>query len=90
MVICLPAPLRRFSGGDKEISGSGDTVREVLRNLKDTHPELAQQLWDEEADCLRQYLNVFLNKKNIRSLQGTDTPVSDSDVLSVIPAIVGG
>jgi sulfur-carrier protein len=90
MIIYLPVPLRRFSGGAKEINGSGGTVREVLLNLKVAHPELTQQVWDDEADCFRQYLNVFLNGKNIRSLQGTDTPVSDSDVLSVIPAIAGG
>ena len=90
MVIYLPAPLRRFGGGAKEISGSGGTVREVLHNLKDTHPELAQQLWDDESDSIRKYLTVFLNGNNIRSLQGTDTQVNDSDVLSFIPAIAGG
>jgi molybdopterin converting factor small subunit len=90
MKIYLPAPLRRFADGAKEISAEGSTIREVFLNLHHTHPALAVQLWDREADSLKRYLNVFVNEKNIRGLQSMDTPVKGGDVIAVIPAIAGG
>lgn len=90
MNIYLPAPLRRYTGGAREVPARGATVREVFINLGATSPELAVQLWDDEAETLKKYLNVFVNDKNIRSLQGPDTPVKEGDVISVIPAIAGG
>lgn len=90
MTIYLPTPLRRHAGGAREIEVSGNTVRDVFIGLKENHPALVAQLWDDEADNLKKYINVFLNDENIRSLQGPDTPVSAKDVISVIPAIAGG
>ncbi|MEW6242975.1 MAG: MoaD/ThiS family protein [Bacillota bacterium] len=90
MKIYLPSPLRRYADGAKEIPVVGVCVREVFLNLKESHPSLFAQLWDEEAGNLKKYLNVFVNDENIRNLQGPDTPVEEGDVLSVIPAIAGG
>lgn len=90
MTIYLPTPLRRHAGGAREIVVSGETIRDVFLQLKDSHPQLAAQLWDEDAGDLKKYLSVFVNDENIRNLQGADTALSDSDVISVIPAIAGG
>ncbi|MBS4022130.1 MAG: MoaD/ThiS family protein [Dethiobacter sp.] len=90
MTIYLPTPLRRHAGGAREIEVSGKTVRDIFIGLKDSHPALAEQLWDDSANDLKKYLSVFINDENIRNLQGPDTPVSGKDVISVIPAIAGG
>lgn len=90
MTIYLPTPLRRHAGGAREVEVSGTTVREVFAGLKENHPALAEQLWDESANDVKKYLSVFLNDENIRNLQGADTPVGENDQISVIPAIAGG
>jgi molybdopterin synthase sulfur carrier subunit len=90
MTIYLPTPLRRHAGGAKEIAVSGNTIREVFSGLQESHPGLAEQLWNSEAGEIKKYLSVFLNDENIRNMQGADTPVKESDVISVIPAIAGG
>jgi molybdopterin converting factor small subunit len=36
------------------------------------------------------WAGVFLNARNINALGGLDTPLSDGDVLSVVPPISGG
>ncbi|MBS4030004.1 MAG: MoaD/ThiS family protein [Clostridiales bacterium] len=90
MTIYLPTPLRKHVGGAREITVAGKTIRDVFVGLRENYPALAEQLWDEESNNLKKYLNVFLNDENIRSLQGPDTPVQESDAISVIPAIAGG
>jgi molybdopterin converting factor small subunit len=35
-------------------------------------------------------VNIFKNDEDIRFLQNLDTPVADSDELSIVPAIAGG
>jgi len=90
MTIYLPTPLRRHAGGAREVEVNGKTVRDIFIGLKESHPTLAEQLWDDSANDLKRYLSVFINDENIRNLQGPDTPVSEKDVISVIPAISGG
>lgn len=90
MNIYLPTPLRRHAGGAREVEVSGDTIRAAMLSLKEKHPALAEQLWDDNANDLKKYLSVFVNDENIRNLQGPDTPLGENDVISVIPAIAGG
>ena len=35
-------------------------------------------------------MNIFKNDEDIRFLQNLDTPVTDTDELSIVPAIAGG
>jgi molybdopterin converting factor small subunit len=90
MTIYLPTPLRRHAGGAREVEVNGATVREAILALKESHPALAEQLWDDGTNDLKKYLSVFLNDENIRNLQGSETPVTGKDVISIIPAIAGG
>jgi molybdopterin converting factor small subunit len=39
---------------------------------------------------LRPYVNVFVGAENVKSVSGLDTPVTDGDVVSIIPAVAGG
>ena len=36
------------------------------------------------------WVGVFLNGKNIRALQGLDTPLNDGDKMNIVPPISGG
>jgi molybdopterin converting factor small subunit len=35
-------------------------------------------------------VNVYLNDEDVRVLGGLETPVGESDVLNVLPAMAGG
>jgi molybdopterin converting factor small subunit len=39
---------------------------------------------------LRRFINVFVNSSDIRFLQHEHTPLRDSDVITILPAIAGG
>ncbi len=85
----LPAALRRFAQGQPSLSVEADTVAAALASLQKSHEGLAKHLFDEKG-ALRNFVNLYLNDEDVRSLQGAATPLKDGDVLIVVPAIAGG
>jgi molybdopterin converting factor small subunit len=86
--IRIPTPLRPYSGGNAAVTVSGETVGEALADLTSRHPELRAHLF--EGRDLRSFVNVYLNKEDIRHLNGADTAIEDTDTLMIIPSIAGG
>lgn len=89
VTVRIPTQLRSLVGGASEVAAEGATVAEVLAGLDAAHPGIGERLFDETGG-LRRFVNVFLDEEDIRFLQGTETPVTDRQVLSVIPAVAGG
>jgi molybdopterin converting factor small subunit len=67
----------------------GSTVGEVLKALDAAHPGFADRLFDESG-ALRRFVNVFLAEEDVRFLEGLDTPVTEGQTLSIVPAVAGG
>ena len=65
------------------------TVAEVLKQLEARHPGFAERLYDDQGQ-LRRFVNVFVADEDIRFLQGLDTPVTEGQVVSIVPAVAGG
>ncbi|HTA16097.1 MAG TPA: ubiquitin-like small modifier protein 1 [Solirubrobacteraceae bacterium] len=87
--IKIPPVLRASVGGEREVSASGGNVGELLRDLTDSHPATATQIFSEGGE-LNRYVNVYLNDEDVRVLDGLDTAVSDSDTVVILPAMAGG
>jgi molybdopterin converting factor small subunit len=87
--ISLPTPLRPYADKQSEVAVHGATVGELLQNLAEKHPALRKHLFTDDG-ALRSFVNVYLNDEDIRYLQKNDTPVQDSDLVSIIPSIAGG
>jgi MoaD family protein len=85
----IPTPLRSFTQNQQEVTAPGKTVGEVLRNLNTAFPGIGQRLMDERGG-VRRYVNIFYNDEDIRFLKELETPVADTDQISIIPAIAGG
>ncbi len=86
--IRIPTPLRPYAAGQSKVSVSGATVGAALDDLTDQHPDLRQHLY--EGDNLRSFVNIYLNKEDVRQLNGADTAISEADTLMIIPSIAGG
>ena len=86
--IRIPTPLRPYVAGQSKVAVSGATVGAALDDLTDQHPDLRQHLY--EGDNLRSFVNIYLNKEDVRQLDGADTAISESDTLMIIPSIAGG
>jgi molybdopterin synthase sulfur carrier subunit len=89
VTVRIPTQLRNLSGGAAEVKVEAGTVAEALKALDAAHPGFAERLFDESG-ALRRFVNVFVAEEDIRFLQGTDTVVTEGQVISVIPAVAGG
>ncbi|MGH9223998.1 MAG: ubiquitin-like small modifier protein 1 [Acidimicrobiales bacterium] len=85
----IPTQLRQLSGGNAEVKADGGTVGEVLAALEAAHPGFKERLFDEDGK-LRRFVNVFVADEDVRFVRGLDTPVSDGQTVSIIPAVAGG
>lgn len=85
----VPGPLRRLTGGSADVEADGATVGAVLSDLEARHPGFSDRLYNPDGS-LRQFINVYVNDSDIRFAQGLDTPVRESDEVSIVPAVAGG
>jgi sulfur-carrier protein len=84
----IPPTLRAEVGGARELDADGATVAEVLDDLVDRYPPLAAQLLQDGE--LAPFVNVYLGGEDVRTREGLDTRVDDSDHLILLPAMAGG
>lgn len=87
--IRIPTPLRSYTQNQAEVKVAGVTVGEVLKGLDKACPGIGARLFDEKGS-LKRYVNIFHNDEDIRFLKNLETPVTEADTLSIIPAIAGG
>lgn len=84
----IPTILRNLTDGAKAVEGKGSTLGELVTNLDERYPGIADRL--VENGELRRFVNVYLNDEDVRFLSGIDTAVSDGDTVTVLPAVAGG
>lgn len=85
----IPTPLRRLTGNQARVQMGGDTVTDLVNKLDMAYPGMKDRLVDETGD-IKRFINIFVNGDEIRTLQGTSTPLKDADEVSIIPAMAGG
>ena len=44
----------------------------------------------DDSGAVRKFVNIFANDEDIRFLKGLDTPIKETDEVSIVPAIAGG
>jgi molybdopterin synthase sulfur carrier subunit len=89
VTVRVPTQLRSLTDGAGEVAVDGSTVGEVLKGLDAAHPGLAERLFDD-AGKLRRFVNVFVAEEDVRFLQGLETPVTEGQTVSIVPAVAGG
>jgi molybdopterin synthase sulfur carrier subunit len=88
----IPTILRTYTGGEKAVSGEGDTLSQVIDDLESNHPGIKDRLIDagETGGDLRRFVNVYVNDEDVRFTGGLATSVKDGDQVVVLPAVAGG
>ena len=89
VTVRVPGPLRRLTNGSSEVSVEGATVSEALNNLDSAYPGFRDRIYDGSGN-LRQFINIYVNDADIRFAHGLDTPITERDELSIVPAVAGG
>ncbi|HCT76720.1 MAG TPA: MoaD/ThiS family protein [Micromonosporaceae bacterium] len=85
----VPTILRSFTGGAKSVSGSGDTLADLLLDLDAKHPGLRARLITPEGG-LHRFVNIYVNDEDVRFLGSLDAKLNDGDTVTILPAVAGG
>ena len=84
----IPPTLRGEVGGERQVSATGGTVRELLDDLIARFPGLGTQL--VEDDDIAPFVNVYVEGEDVRTLDGIETPVREGATVILLPAMAGG
>ncbi|HEX7621566.1 MAG TPA: MoaD/ThiS family protein [Anaerolineales bacterium] len=85
----IPALLRPYVNGQAQVPVQGATASEALENMLAQFPAFRPHICKDDGS-LRAFVNLYLDKTNIRDLQGLDTPLAPEETLNLVPAIAGG
>ena len=77
----IPPTLRPETGGAREVEAAGSTVGELLDDLTSRFPSLLGKL---------EFANVYVDGEDVRTLEGTETPVREGATVILLPAMAGG
>ncbi|ASC72266.1 Putative sulfur carrier protein [Halomicronema hongdechloris C2206] len=87
--VLIPTPLQKFTNNQATIECTGSTIVELLDVLEQNCPGIKKRLCDDQGE-LRRFINFYVNSEDIRFLNGKETPLSDGDEVSIVPAVAGG
>ena len=87
--IKIPEYLQDKTGGQPIIDVTGDTLRECLEALVHCYPALKGEIVDGQGMLLLKWL-IFINGKLASASDDLSHPVTDGDVIVLVPAIAGG
>jgi len=89
ITVVLRPYLMGFAGGRGEVSGVGETLGEVLKNLGDEYPSLGHHVLDPEHG-VAPGARVHVNNVVVSLPGGLSAPVKDGDRVKLLLVIGGG
>jgi molybdopterin converting factor small subunit len=84
----IPPTLRAEAGGERQVQVAGASVRDALEDLTTRYPALHERIWEDGR--VAEFVNVYVDGEDIRTLDGVDTPVGETSTLILLPAMAGG
>ena len=85
----IPTILRSYTGGEKVVKATGDTLAELVDDLETRHPGLKERLITSGGG-LHRFVNVYVNDEDVRFTGSLGTPLKDGDSVTILPAVAGG
>jgi proteasome lid subunit RPN8/RPN11/molybdopterin converting factor small subunit len=89
--VYIPTSYRRLTGGQAhvgvELEGDG-TLARLVERMEQLYPGLRAEIW--EGGDFKQYVNVYVNGEEARSLDGARTRLADGDAVAFVPMLAGG
>lgn len=87
--VYIPTPLRRLTAGQSKVQVEAEDIGSLIHRLEADYPGFAERVLDGQGNVKR-FIQIFRNDDEIRTLQGIETPVSEGDRVSIVPAMAGG
>ncbi|WP_017305308.1 MoaD/ThiS family protein [Spirulina subsalsa] len=87
--VLVPTTLQKFTNNQAVIETTASNITELIEVLEKDHSGIKDRICDETGK-IRRFLNFYVNSEDIRFLENMDTPLSDGDEVSIVPAVAGG
>lgn len=89
VTVRLPTALRTFAGNESKLPVDAPSVGAALDRVVEKHPALKKHLYEDDGR-LRSFVNVYVGERDVRELDGMQTPVKDGDTILIVPSVAGG
>lgn len=76
--------------GEKRTLVDASMLGEVLNALAAKYGEAFRNRIYDENDRPRRFINIYINGRDARFLEGLGTKLNDDDKVSLVPAVGGG
>jgi molybdopterin synthase sulfur carrier subunit len=88
----------KFFASFREVTGVKEIELPTAKNVKvlintlveKFGPKLTEKLYEPDTSRLRDWVNVLVNGRNVKVLEGLDTALNDNDVVAIFPPVGGG
>ncbi len=88
--IVFPSIIAKVTNGEKEVIISASTINEALAQLSTRYGESFKETIFDSSGKPKRFMNFYLNGRNIRFINNLNTPLKNTDVLTILPSIGGG
>jgi sulfur-carrier protein len=89
--VSIPTILRTHTGGEKRVTATGGTLKDVISDLESNYSGISERLVDSaNPGRLHRFVNIYVNDEDVRFSGGLDTEVADGDSVTILPAVAGG
>lgn len=85
----IPTPLQKLTQNKPEVESNAGNIKELVLDLEKQFPGIKDRILDDNGK-IRRFINFYVNDEDIRFLKQDETPLSDGNEVSIIPAIAGG
>lgn len=88
--VTFSSVMMRVTGGEKTVELEAGTLRELFANLVSRYGDDFKERVLEPTGEPRRFVNIYVNGRDMRFLQGFDSKLKDGDEVTVLPAVSGG
>ena len=87
--ISVPTAFCDLTEGKRSLAVQATTVNEALQAAFDLYPELRDRVLTE-AGTVQRFVNLYVDRDDIRALDGLNTSLAGKKTVSIVPALAGG
>ena len=90
IIIRAFADYREIIGKEMElVLPEEKTIGELLAELCDQYQNLRKEMFTSTGE-LKEFINIFINGRNIAFLKDMATPLTEGDIIALFPPVAGG
>jgi MoaD family protein len=88
--VIFPKVITKTTKEEKEVIISASSLNEAITLLIERYGEQFKERILDPSGKPNRFLNFYVNGKNVRFINDLNTPLSESDVLTILPGVGGG